>query len=159
MGVEMGWDVGSVGGSDTGRTFTFTSFYMFAPVELTKKKDCAGLATGVRTQLPGNDATAVSRSIAAQALASYTSAFIHISHPLGSLCFPSTPWQRLCRACKKPSSHMEAGEKIPERNLGTDLKSDCSIICGSQWQMVIPGTAADLPPNSAVPGLLHAPQT
>lgn len=40
------------------------------------------------TQPPGNDATAASRCIPAQVPTSYVSAFIQVSHPLGSLCFP-----------------------------------------------------------------------
>lgn len=87
--------------------------------------------------------------------------------PLPSSMFP-IPWPAsvfhpsqwpFYRACKKPSSYAVAGEKMPEINLGTDPKSDWSIIYSSQWKIAVLRTAAELPPSSTVPGLLQAPCT
>lgn len=115
--------MGSVDGLDAGRTFTFMTFYMFASAELMKKKT-------VLVEQPVGEHSHL-EMMPLQLQGAFQPKPLP-AMPLPSSMFP-IPWAASAfrppqcpfyRACKKPSRYVEAGEKMPERNLGTDRKSD-----------------------------------
>lgn len=121
-----------------------------------KEKDGASWAMGVGTQPPGNDASAAPVCLPAQTPPAMPLPSNMFLVPWAASAFHSSQWP-FYRACKKPSSYVEAGEKMPERNLGTDPESDWSIVYSFQWKTLILRTAAELPPISQYLGGCRLP--
>lgn len=92
---------------------------MFASAELTKKKDYASWEHSHLEMMPLQPQGAFQpKSPPAMPLPSSK-----FPIPWAASAFHPPQWP-FYRACKNPSSYVEAGEKMPERNLGTDPKSD-----------------------------------
>lgn len=83
------------------------------------KEDRASLAIGVGTQPPGSDAIAAPMCLAAQTPPAMPLPSYVFLIPSAASAFHPPQWP-FHRACKKPSSYVEAREKMPERNFGTD---------------------------------------
>lgn len=128
----------------------YCTLYILASVEQ-KEKHCDSWATSAGTLATGNCSLGVHFTLSSHQICHW----LHpCFHPLSDLDTQSLQC-RFYRVLKKHAGCAEAGEKMPEGNLGTDPKSDFSIFYGSQWRVLILRITAELLPSSTVFGLLQ----